>query len=130
MDVDLLFNTFLNNYFRIFYTSFPLPKIIERGNNNYWITTNIRISCNHKKHIYLLSRDSNDIGLMKYYKQYCKILSSVSKDAKRSIYNNQVTNSAKKMKAHNRSLKVAVQGPDFWPTPSTYNLEYYKIRNK
>jgi hypothetical protein len=21
---------------------------------------------------------------------------------------------------HNRSLKVAVQGPDFWPTPSTY----------
>jgi hypothetical protein len=25
-----------------------------------------------------------------------------------------------KCKKHNRSLKVAVQGPDFWPTPSTY----------
>jgi hypothetical protein len=29
MDVEALFNTFLNNYLRIFYTSFPLQKICE-----------------------------------------------------------------------------------------------------
>jgi hypothetical protein len=28
---------------------------------------------------------------------------------------------------HNRSLKVAVQGPDFWPTPSTKDEEYYLL---
>jgi hypothetical protein len=66
----------------------------QRGNNNYWITAGIRISCNRKKNLYLL----NDINLKKYYKQYCKILSSVIKEAKRSMYNNQVTNSANKMK--------------------------------
>jgi hypothetical protein len=30
MDVDSLFNIFLNNYLRIIYTSFPLIKIIQR----------------------------------------------------------------------------------------------------
>jgi hypothetical protein len=49
MDVDTLFNMFLNNYLRIFYTSFPLKKVTERGNKNHWITPSIRISCEHKK---------------------------------------------------------------------------------
>jgi hypothetical protein len=31
MDVDSLFNIFLNNYLRIVHTSFPLIKIIERS---------------------------------------------------------------------------------------------------
>jgi hypothetical protein len=31
MDVDSLFNVFLNNYLRIAYTSFPFIKIIDRG---------------------------------------------------------------------------------------------------
>jgi hypothetical protein len=30
MDIDSLFNIFLNNYLRIVYTSFPLIKIIEK----------------------------------------------------------------------------------------------------
>jgi predicted phosphohydrolase len=72
MDVDSSFNTFHNNYLEIFYESFPNLKIIERGNNNNWITTGIRIPCNLKKHLYLLSRDSNDLKITinntaKYY---------------------------------------------------------------
>jgi hypothetical protein len=55
MDVDSLFNMFLNNYLRIFYTSFPLKKVTEKVNKNHWITPGIRISCNHKKiYIYLV----------------------------------------------------------------------------
>jgi exonuclease III len=99
MDVDTLFNMFLNNYLRIFYTSFPLKKVSERGNKNHWITLGIRISCEHKKHLYLSSKDSNDTELKRHYKQYCKILASVIKEAKRSAYNNQVINSANKMKS-------------------------------
>jgi hypothetical protein len=38
MDVDSLFNIFLNNYLRIAYTSFPLRKIIERSKSRQWIT--------------------------------------------------------------------------------------------
>jgi hypothetical protein len=41
MDVDSIFNIFLNNYLRIVYTSFPLRKIIERGKCRQWITTGI-----------------------------------------------------------------------------------------
>jgi hypothetical protein len=98
MDIDSLFNTFANNYLIIFHISFPLRKIIESGNNNYWIRTGIRISCKCKKHLCLLSRDSNDNDLKKYCKQYCRILSSVIEEAKMSMYNNQVTKSANKMK--------------------------------
>jgi uncharacterized protein with ParB-like and HNH nuclease domain len=31
MDVDTLFNMFLNNYLRIFYTSFPLKKYLREA---------------------------------------------------------------------------------------------------
>jgi uncharacterized protein with ParB-like and HNH nuclease domain len=48
MNVDWLFNMFLNNYLRIFYTSFPLKKVTGRVNKNHWITPGIRISCSHK----------------------------------------------------------------------------------
>jgi hypothetical protein len=61
MDVDSLFNIFLNNYLRTVYTSFTLRKIIERGKSRQWITTGIKTSCNHKIQLYLLSKDSNDI---------------------------------------------------------------------
>jgi hypothetical protein len=82
MDVDLLFNIFLNNYLGIVYTSFSLRKIIERSKSRQWITTGIRTLCNRKRQLYLLSKDSNDINLIKYYKQYCK-LARVITEAKR-----------------------------------------------
>jgi hypothetical protein len=80
IDVDILFNSFLNNYLGIFYTNFPPHKIIERSNNNSWITPVVRISCRHKR--CLLTRDSDDVILKNDYKQYCKTLTSVIKEAK------------------------------------------------
>jgi hypothetical protein len=71
INADSLFNTFLNNYLRLVNTSFPLQKIIESGNSNEWITRGIKTSCNHKRQLYLLCRDSGDIKLIKHYKHYC-----------------------------------------------------------
>jgi hypothetical protein len=48
----------------------------------------IKTSCNHKIQLYLLCKDSNDIKL----KQYCKLLSRVITEAKRSKYNKQIIN--------------------------------------
>jgi hypothetical protein len=42
MDVDSLFNIFLNSYLRIVYTSFPLRKIFEKGKIRQWITIGIK----------------------------------------------------------------------------------------
>jgi hypothetical protein len=65
IDVDILFNSFLNNYLRIFYTNFPPHKIIKISNNNSWITPVIMTSCRCKRCLYLLTRDSDDVILKK-----------------------------------------------------------------
>ena len=82
VDTDTLFNLFHNNHLRIFYTSFPSRKIIEGSNNNSWLTPGIRISCKRKRFLYLLTKDRDDVILKNYYKQYCKTLTSVIKEAK------------------------------------------------
>jgi len=58
----------------------------------------IRTSCKHKRLLYLCTRSSNDTSVKKYYKQYCKILANVIKEAKKYIYNNQINKSANKIK--------------------------------
>jgi len=98
-EVDILFNLFLNNYLRIFYISFSPRKITERSNNNSWITPGIRIYCRSKRCLYLLTRDSDDVILKNYYKQYCKTLTTVIKEAKKYMYSNRIINSTNKMKA-------------------------------
>jgi hypothetical protein len=62
------------------------------------MTLGIRTSCKHKRLLYLYTRSSNDTFLKKYYKQYCKILANVIKNAKRHTYNNQINKSANKIK--------------------------------
>jgi hypothetical protein len=60
-----------------------------------WITTGSKISCLHKINLYLLSRDSN---LKNYYEPYCKILTKVIKEVKRTVHYNQTLNSTNKTK--------------------------------
>jgi hypothetical protein len=94
MDVDQIHTTYL----RIVYTSFHFRKIVERGKSRPWITMGIKTYCNHKRQLYLFSKDSNDINLIEYYKQHCKIRARVITEVKRSKYNNQIINSTNKMK--------------------------------
>jgi hypothetical protein len=92
MDVDSLFNIFLNNYLRIVYTSFPLRKIIEKSKSRQWITMGITTSCNR------IRQPNQPINLIKYYKQYCLILSRVITEAKRTEYNNKIIIFTNKLK--------------------------------
>ena len=48
-DVNLMFNSFLNTYLRIFYSCFPLTRTKNSKHNNNWITLGIRTSCKRKK---------------------------------------------------------------------------------
>ena len=88
-DVDTLFNSFLN-YLRIFHNHFPQRKFIKRNNHNSWITPGTNISCKHKRFLHLCTRNSDDISIKIYYKQYCKILANVIKEVKKYTYNNQI----------------------------------------
>ena len=98
-DVNDMFNTFLNSFLRIFYSSFPLIKINKKlGADNSWMTKAIRISCKRKRTLYTLTRNCNDSSLMKYYKDYCKVLSKVILQAKKMHYENQIKNAQNKNK--------------------------------
>jgi hypothetical protein len=59
-DVNTIFNSFLNTYLRIFYSSFPLIKINEEIHNNSWIMIDIKTSYKRKRELYLASRNSNN----------------------------------------------------------------------
>ena len=54
-DVNNMFNSFLNNYIRIFNSSFPLQTIMTKNKStkNKWITKGIKNSCSTKRELYL-----------------------------------------------------------------------------
>ena len=98
-DVDAMFNSLLNIHLRIFYSSFPLKKVINRNSNdNNWITSGIKISCRHKREFYLICRNSNNLELKIHCLEYCKILSNVIKEAKRIFCDKKIQNSSNKCK--------------------------------
>ena len=136
MDIDSLFNLFLNNYLRIFYTSFPYHKVAKNSSNNSWITTGIRTSCRRKRCLYLLTRDSKDTSLKNHYKQYCKILTSVINEAKKYTYDNRIAKSTNKMKTTwniiktetNRLKGTSTSTPrDHLLSPETFNKYFLSV---
>lgn len=79
-DVNTVFNNFLNTYLRNFYYTFPL--ITEyKPSNKEWITKGTK-TC-----LYLISTNINNLKLRECYKSYFKILSDVTKVAKKLYYN-------------------------------------------
>jgi hypothetical protein len=98
-DVNDMFNIFLNSFLKIFYSNFPLIKTNKKTvADNSWITKGIRISCKHKRTLYMISRSSNNPSIQKYYKDYCKILTKTILEAKRLLYENQIKNAPNKIK--------------------------------
>jgi hypothetical protein len=84
-NVDLMFNSFLNTYLRIFYSSFPPIRINSRKNNKILITQGIRKSCKHKRALFLLTKNSNNPTLNRHYKVYCNIRTKVIHEAKKVL---------------------------------------------
>jgi len=78
--VNTIFNSFLNTFLRHFYSSFPMIKVNKPLNHNSWITSGIQTSCQHKRVLYLKLRNNNNPVLIKYFRNYCWILSKVIKE--------------------------------------------------
>ena len=96
-DVNTVYNNFLNTHLRIFNSSFPSQKMYSTRNNKPWITTGIKTSYQHKRELYLISRNSNNSKLKAHYKSYCLVLSKVIKAAKQLYYNNKISMSNNKV---------------------------------
>src|SRR5215510_4597001 len=97
-DANISFNKFLNIYLRIFQSYFTKKCINSNTVSKPWLTKGIKTSCNRKRELYLKIRDSNEKKHKLYYKQYCKILSKVIKEAKKLYYKEIITKSKNKMK--------------------------------
>jgi len=79
-DANTSVNTFLNIYFRIFHSCFIKKHTNFNTISKPWITKGIKTSCNRKK-----VRDNNEMEHKLYYKHYCKILSKVIKEEKKTV---------------------------------------------
>jgi hypothetical protein len=66
--------------------------------NNSWITLGIRTSCKRKRELFSLTRNNNNTAIKQYYKDYCKILTKVIKEAKRLTLNKRIFQSHNKIK--------------------------------
>jgi hypothetical protein len=85
--VNKLFSNFLNMYLRIFNSSFPVNELFHNYNDKAWLKAGIRISCQHKRNLYMSCRNVKNPILYIHYKKYCRISREVIKAAKRNYYN-------------------------------------------
>ena len=97
-DTNKIFNSFLNIFPRIYYSSFPLIQTKSKMNQNSWITPGIITSCKHKRELYKEVQNNNNATLASYYRDYTKILSMVTRKAKIIEHNKLTLNSHNKVK--------------------------------
>ena len=84
-DANTSFNKFLNIHLRIFHSCFIKKHTDFNTISKPWITKGIKTSCNRKRELYLKVRDNNEMEHKLYYKHYCKILSKVIKEEKKTV---------------------------------------------
>ena len=97
-DVNKIFNTFLNIFLRIYYSSFPLIQAKIKMNQNSWIKPVIITSCKHKRELYKELQNNNNTTLTSYYRDFSEIVSMVIRKAKRIEYDKLILNSHNKVK--------------------------------
>ena len=81
-DVNKIFNSFLNIFLRMYYSSFPLIQAKNKMNQYSWITPGIT-SCKHTRELYkeLENNNNNNATLASYYRDYSKKLYMVIRKA-------------------------------------------------
>jgi hypothetical protein len=97
-DVNKIFNSFLNIFLRIYYSSFPLIRAKSKMNQNSWVTPEVINSCKHKREMYKELQNNNNATRTFYYRNYSKMLSMVIRKAKRIEHDKLILNSHNKAK--------------------------------
>jgi hypothetical protein len=101
-------NKFLFVFLNIYEASFPVV-YLSNNNDESWITTGIKISCQHKRLLYELSKHSNDSEVKTYYKKYCIILRKVICEAKTLYYNQLIETSNNRNKTAWNIVRITCQ---------------------
>jgi len=83
-------------------------KVNKLLSHNSWIMSGTQTSCQHKTELYPILINNNNPVLMKYFKDYCRILSKVIKEAKRMEYDRHILNPNNVMKSSRRLIKQGI----------------------
>jgi len=97
-DVNEIFNSFLNTFIKIYYSSIPLFWVRNKVNQNSWITPGIITSCKPKRELNKELKNNNNATLASYYRDYGRILSRVIREAKITKNDQLIVNSHNKVK--------------------------------
>ena len=97
-DVNKIFNSFLNIFLRIYYSSFPLIQTKSKMNQNSWITPGIITYCKHKRELYKELQNNNNVSVVSYCRDCTKMLSVVIRKTKRHEHDKLIINSHNKVK--------------------------------
>ena len=100
-NADDKYNAFLNTFIMLFESCFPLERSKQGTFSNRqpgWMTKGIRVSCRTKRELYQNVRSSQNEDAVAHYKQYCKVLKNVIKNAKSMWYAKRIANSRDKIK--------------------------------
>jgi hypothetical protein len=98
-DVSKIFNSFLNIFLRIYYSTFPLIQAKNKMSQNSWITSGIIPSCKHARELYK-KLQNNNATLASYYRNYSKIPSMFIRKAKIIEHDKLIISSHNKVKNH------------------------------
>ena len=85
MDVNCSFNNFHCTLIRHFENSFPSAFKSYKSKHNDWITKGIKISCQRKRYLYSIYKNTNNPQVKAYYRKYNNILKKVIISAKKIV---------------------------------------------
>jgi hypothetical protein len=130
-DVNKMFNSFLDTYLKIANSSFPLRRVsITKQNTKNWITSGIITSCKRKRELFIAGRTSNNLDFIAYYRRYCKILSTVIKEAKKLYYEEKIKRSENKNKTVWNIVNLETNKTDNKEEINTVKVDGHIIRNR
>ena len=97
-DVNCSFNNFHCTLIRHFENSFPSVFKLYEAKHNDWITKGIKTSCQRKRYLYSVYKNTNNLQVKAYYKKYNNFLKKVIISAKKLYYDKRIELSSNKVK--------------------------------
>jgi hypothetical protein len=128
-NINIIFNSFLNTYLRIFQFCFPVKKKPAFANFKPWLTHGIKISCTNKKKLYEIFNCNKDPRFNLYYKKYCKILKSTIEASKRKYYDNLISISTNKSKTTWNIVRTITNKRDSQNKITSMNINSHLIQD-
>jgi ribosomal protein L33 len=92
-----MFNPFLRYFLTTAHASFPVQYGSMKDKNDF-IIQGIKISCKHKRSLYVFTKNSNDPKAKAHYIKYCDIQRKVTNGAKKQHYSSLIAKSNDKIR--------------------------------